>query len=52
MAIDQYKSTNMNKTELIQKCKEMGIKGVSSKTKNEIMTLLNEHYEKQNNTHI
>jgi len=30
----------MNKSELLQKCKEMGIKGVSSKSKNEILLLI------------
>ena len=37
----------MNKLELLQLCKEMGIKGVSSKTKNEIIRIINE--KKQEN---
>ena len=32
----------MNKSELLQKCKEMGIKGVSSKTKSEILLIIKE----------
>ena len=32
----------MNKSELLQLCKDMGIKGVSSKTKNEILLIINE----------
>jgi hypothetical protein len=41
----------MNKSELIQKCKEMGIKGFSSKTKTEILLLI-EEYQKKNNSNI
>lgn len=33
----------MNKSELILKCKELGIKGVSSKTKDEIVSILEKH---------
>ena len=33
----------MNKTELLQKCKELGMKGVTSKNKNELLNLLKEH---------
>jgi hypothetical protein len=36
----------MNKNLLLQKCKELGIKGVSSKTKNEILVII-EKQEKQ-----
>ena len=32
----------MNRTELLQKCKELGIKGVSSKTKAELLSILQE----------
>lgn len=38
----------MNKSELLQKCKKMGIKGVSSKTKNDILLIIKE----QENIHI
>ena len=37
----------MNKSDLLLKCKEMGIKGVSSKTKNEILLLMKEHEQKK-----
>jgi DNA-directed RNA polymerase subunit RPC12/RpoP len=37
----------MNRSELLQMCKEMGIKGVSSKPKNEILLIINE--KKQEN---
>ena len=37
----------MNKSDLLLKCKEMGIKGVSSKTKNEILLLMEEHEQKK-----
>jgi len=37
----------MNRTELLLKCKEMGIKGVSSKTKNEILLLMEKHEQKK-----
>jgi len=37
----------MNKSELLLKCKEMGIKGVSSKTKSEILLLMEEHEQKK-----
>lgn len=33
----------MNKTELLQKCKELGMKGVTSKNKNELLLLLKEY---------
>lgn len=33
----------MNKTELLQKCKELGMKGITSKNKNELLNLLKEH---------
>lgn len=33
----------MNKSELISKCKELGIKGVSSKTKDEILSIIENH---------
>jgi hypothetical protein len=33
----------MNKTELLKKCKEMGIKGISAKTKNELIELIEKH---------
>lgn len=42
----------MNKSELLQKCKEMGIRGVSSKNKNEILIIINEYERKQNNIQI
>jgi hypothetical protein len=44
----------MNKLELLQKCKEMGIKGVSSKTKNEILLIIKEHEQEtpQENIHV
>ena len=38
----------MNKSDLIQKCKEMGIKGFSSKTKDEILLLIEQHQKKIN----
>jgi hypothetical protein len=37
----------MNKSDLLLKCKEMGIKGVSSKTKNEILLRMKEHEKKE-----
>jgi RNase P subunit RPR2 len=37
----------MNKSDLLVKWKEMGIKGVSSKTKNEILLLMEEHDQKK-----
>jgi hypothetical protein len=37
----------MNKSELLLKCKEIGIKGVSSKTKNEILLRIEEYKQKQ-----
>jgi hypothetical protein len=37
----------MNKSDLLLKCKEIGIKGVSSKTKNEILLLMEEHEQKK-----
>lgn len=37
----------MNKSDLLLRCKGMGIKGVSSKTKNEILLLMEEHEQKQ-----
>jgi len=37
----------MNKSVLLLKCKEMGIKGVSSKTKNEILLIMEEHEQKK-----
>jgi len=37
----------MNKSVLLLKCKEIGIKGVSSKTKNEILLLIEEHEQKK-----
>ena len=37
----------MNKSDLLLKCKEMGIKGVSSKTKNEILLLIEKHEQKE-----
>jgi len=37
----------MNKSDLLLKCKEMGIKGVTSKTKNEIVLIIQEHDKKQ-----
>jgi len=37
----------MNKSELVLKCKEMGIKGVSNKTKNEILLLIKKHEQNQ-----
>jgi hypothetical protein len=33
----------MNKTELLHKCKELGMKGVTSKNKNELLLLIKEH---------
>ena len=42
----------MNKSELLQKCKEMGIKGVSSKTKGEIVLIIKEQEQKKETTHI
>jgi hypothetical protein len=36
----------MNKPELLQKCKEMGIKNVSSKTKNELILIIKQQEEK------
>lgn len=36
----------MNKTELLQKCKELGMKGITSKNKNELLLLLKEHEAK------
>ena len=42
----------MNKSELLQKCKEMGIKGVSSKTKSEILLIIKEQEQKKENTQI
>jgi len=37
----------MNKSVLLLKCKEMGIKGVGSKTKNEILLIMEEHAQKK-----
>jgi hypothetical protein len=37
----------MNKSDLLLKCKEMGIKGVCSKTKNEILLLIEKHKQKE-----
>ena len=37
----------MNKSELVLKCREMGIKGVSNKTKNEILLLIKKHEQNQ-----
>ena len=46
----------MNKSELLKKCKQMGIKGISSKTKNEILSIIQEkekeQEKEQENTHI
>lgn len=42
----------MNKSELLQMCKEMGIKGVSSKTKNEILLIIKEKEQKQENIQV
>ena len=37
----------MNKSVLLLKCKEMGIKGVGPKTKNEILLIMEEHAQKK-----
>ena len=42
----------MNKSELLQKCKEMGIKGVTSKTKNEILLIIKEKEQNQQNIDV
>lgn len=44
----------MNRSDLLLKCKEFGIKGVSSKTKNEILLIMeeHEHNKKQLNSNI
>lgn len=42
----------MNKSVLILKCKEIGIKGVGSKTKNQLLLLIEKHEQKQNNSNI
>jgi hypothetical protein len=43
----------MNRTDLLQKCKEMGIKGVSSKTKKELLLIINENEnEKEQSYHV
>lgn len=41
----------MNKSELISKCKELGMKGVSSKTKDELLSMIENHtFKKENHT--
>ena len=42
----------MNRTDLLQKCKEMGIKGVSSKTKKELLLIINENEKEQSHVNI
>ncbi len=41
----------MNKPELLQKCKEMGIKNVSSKTKNELILIIKDKEKDQDIKH-
>jgi len=43
---------NMNKTELVSKCKELGIKGISSKNKAQLVDIINEKINKNSGINL
>jgi len=43
---------NMNKTELVSKCKELGIKGISSKNKAQLVDFINEKINKNSGINL